>query len=192
MATQAERRSATRKTILAASRDLFAAQGFGTVSLDDVARRAGVTKGAIYHHFESKIVLFDHVVVAEQARLAERISPNAGGDVVALFIDAARNYFTEVSAPGTRQILLIDGPSVLGWARWREIDERTFGRTVRQAIALICDGKKTGGEMEALSSLLMGALLEGAMVCALSSDPGRSTHEMSAAFRPLLEGIQAS
>lgn len=189
MPTQAERRSATRGALLSAARSLFGSNGFAQVTIDSVAALAGVTKGGVYHHFGSKDALFEQVLVAEQQRLAEAARPSGAGGPIDLVASAFRNYLVAAAAEPTRQIVLIDGPAVLGWARWREIDERMFGQTVRQATAAIRGRDEGAREIRALATLIMGAVTEAALVCATAPDPDETARELADALRSLIAGI---
>ncbi len=192
MPSQNERRSTTRNAILSAARDLFGSRSFGRVTIEDVAASAGVTKGGLYHHFDSKDALFAAILEAEQRRLADMMISADGGDVVDRLAEAVRTYLVAASAPVARQILLIDGPAVLGWARWREIDQRIFGDMMRQTIRIIRGGDSGEIEIEALSNLIIGAVTEAAMVCASSPTPEKSAIEAAAALRVVMAGLNRS
>src|SRR6185503_17372173 len=94
--TQAERRAATRAALVAAGRDLFGARGYDAVSSEEIVAAAGVTRGALYHHFDGKAGLF-----------------------------AAAAQFLDLSLdPSLQRITLLDGPAVLGWERWHEVEQQ--------------------------------------------------------------------
>src|ERR1700761_3768149 len=125
MPSQAERRAATMALILSEARRLFDARGFEATSIDDIAEAAGVAKGAVYHHFESKEAVFLRVLEDLQAGLLGQPLPPealAERDPVELGAGAVLRYLLAASEPGTRRVLLIDGPAVIGWRKWREID----------------------------------------------------------------------
>src|SRR5215469_12114549 len=128
MARQAERREATQGAILAAALRLFVEAGFAAVTVDDIAAAAGVAKGAVYHHFPSKEALSEAVFESATADLAAEIHGRAADskDVLTRMVDGSRHYFETCAKPPFGQILLKDGPAVLGWERWREIDTRYF------------------------------------------------------------------
>src|SRR3974377_144148 len=136
MSTQAERRAATTAAILASARALFAARGFEATSIDDISEGARVAKGAVYHHFDSKEAVFTRVLESVQEELAQAPPPGAGqGDVADQIASGVEHYLLQASAPAVRRILLVDGPAVIGWQRWREIDNRYFGAGARVAAA---------------------------------------------------------
>jgi hypothetical protein len=93
------------------------------------------------------------------------------------------------SEPRHRRILLIDGPAVIGWRRWREIDDRYFGAGARMANAALLGPNASEDEVEALTHLLMGAVMEAALVCATSSDVKQTARELSGTLRRLLKGF---
>src|SRR5262245_61399370 len=122
-AAQTEQAAATRAALLAAARRLFSEKGFHATSTPEVVAAAGVTRGALYHHFENKEGLFRAVFEAVEADLMAREAarPSAGGDTWDRF-RSAFEFFLEASAQDleVQRIILIDGPAVLGWATWRE------------------------------------------------------------------------
>src|SRR6202012_5898433 len=101
----------------------FAGQGFADVPTDAIVAAAGVTRGALYHQFADKAALFDAVVDAVEADIARRLGAEVAAagisDPVAAMHVAVRAWLTICVEPEIHRIALIDGPSVLGWARWR-------------------------------------------------------------------------
>jgi AcrR family transcriptional regulator len=191
MPTQAERRSSTRADILAAARALFGARGYAGVTIDDVAAGAGIAKGGLYHHFSSKQALFKALLIAEQKRLATLIAPSALGDVVDLYTQAVRTYLTTASQAPTRQILLIDGPAVLGWPTWRAIDAEIFGESTAATVRLL-RGAADEAEVATLTALILGAVMEAAMICATAEEPDHTASQAADALGLLLSGLRAS
>src|ERR1700733_13503240 len=130
--TQADRSAATRDALLAAARRLFAAQGFAEVPADAIVAAAGVTRGALYHQFADKTALFDAVMEAVEAdiarRLADEVAAAGVSDPVEALRHAVRTWLDICVEPEIHRIALIDGPSVLGWARWRAVcQQHVFG-----------------------------------------------------------------
>src|SRR2546421_2503555 len=115
--TQAERSATTRAALLAAARGLFAEKGFAATSRDEIAERAGVTRGALYHHFESKEAVLRAVVVEMEDELVEQVAAATSG--MAPGIEQLRTgclaYIDSLSDPAVRRIALTDAPAVLGW-----------------------------------------------------------------------------
>ena len=130
--TQADRSAATRDALVAAARRLFAANGFAEVPTDAIVAAAGVTRGALYHQFADKTALFDAVVEAVEADIARRLAGEVAAaglsDPVEAMRHAMRTWLDICVEPEIARIALIDGPSVLGWAHWREVCQRhVFG-----------------------------------------------------------------
>ena len=129
MTSQPQRRAATIAAIISAAGELFTASGFAATSIDDIASRAGVAKGAVYHHFKSKEQIFQRVFEQMTGGLAAEVAASAaaGKSMLDRFERGTLKYLTSIAGNRFRQVLLIDGPAVLGWEKWREIDTRYFG-----------------------------------------------------------------
>jgi len=194
MATQAERRAATRAGILAAARHLFGAQGFATTTVDQIATAAGVAKGAVYHHFTTKEAVFEAVFEAVSESLAGTVAAAAAKapDVLGAFTLGTRAYFEACAQEPLGRIILKDGPAVLGWAHWREIDLRHFGGTIPRVLkAAMKTGLMREQPVEPLARLLLGAVTEAAMACGGAADPALAGHEFAQALDTLVEGLRA-
>ncbi len=192
--TQSQRSSATIGAIEAAARKLFTSRGFEATSIDDIAARAGVAKGAVYHHFESKLEIFTRVLDQIQGELAALPAPPASRkrtNRLDLIADAVLRYLLAASEPERKRILLVDGPAVVGWQKWREIDAKYFGAATRFAIAAVLGEKAAERDVDALAHLVLGAIMEGALVCATAEDPKRTAREVTAGLRRLLDGLVA-
>src|SRR5262245_42317013 len=125
MATQEERSETTRAKLLGAAWKLFATRGYAATSIDDIAARAALTKGAFYHHFDDKQSIFRAVFEEAERRLTEAAAAGAQGPDAWRRFRAGCHAFLEASMdPGVQQIVLRDGPAVLGWETWREIETR--------------------------------------------------------------------
>ena len=130
--TQADRSAATRDALVTAARGLFAAQGFAEVSTDAIVAAAGVTRGALYHQFADKTALFDAVLDVVEADIARRLADELMADGISDPIEGMRHslrtWLDICVEPEIHRIALIDGPSVVGWAHWREVCQRhVFG-----------------------------------------------------------------
>jgi AcrR family transcriptional regulator len=191
MIRQVERSSATIGSIHAAARKLFAVQGFENTSIDQIAAQAGVAKGAIYHHFASKEEIFTQVLEGLQAEIAAAPIPPAAKqipDTLDRIAAGVLRYLDAAMQPGAKRILLIDGPAVIGWAKWREIDDRYFGASTKSALSHALAKHVSARELDAIAHLVMGAVMEAALVCAASDDPVKSARDHVAALRRMLEG----
>lgn len=132
-----ERTEGTRRTLLEAARALFVARGYADTSTPDVVAAAGLTRGALYHHFADKRELFRQVLAAEAEAVREDILAAAGAGLPAqaALIRGAEAYLDSMTAPGRTRLLLIDGPAVLGADQARAIDEANAGSTLHDGLA---------------------------------------------------------
>jgi AcrR family transcriptional regulator len=193
--TQAERSESTRAALVAAARKLFAEHGYAAVGTEEIVRAAGVTRGALYHHFDGKERLLEAVYEQIEAGLLERIAAQVGvaasGDplgeltlgAVAL-IDASRD-------PEVHRIVLLDAPSVLGWERWREIGWR-YGMGLTEAVlgAAIEAGQLPPQPLRPLAHVLLGALDEAALYVARAADPESARRDVALVLQALIDGLR--
>jgi AcrR family transcriptional regulator len=188
--SQAERSAATVAAILDAARALFATKGFGETSIDDIGARARTAKGAVYHHFHSKEEIFERVFGRALADVAEAVARSATGtDPLESMVAGTRVYLEQVTAPSVRRILLIDGPAILGWAKWREIDLRQFGEMTRAPLRQILGAQITERELEAVLHLLTGAITEASQIAASAHARRRRIDDLVGGLRILLSGL---
>lgn len=192
---QADRLEATRTAIVGAATDLFGRQGYAETTMDGIAAAAGVAKGAVYHHFPTKERLFETVFEATTVGLAAHVAAAAAvaADVWDTLSIGTQAYLEACSAGATAQIILKDGPAVLGWERWREIDAAHFGRVMPAVLRAAMDQQLIAPQpIEPLARLLLGAVTEAAAACAASASPAETGREHAAAFRSLIEGLRRS
>lgn len=192
--SQPERSAATREALITAARPLFAAHGFANVGTEAIVAAAAVTRGAMYHQFADKTALFAAVLetveagVAEQ--LVERVTTAGVTEPVAAMRLAARAWLDACAEPDVRRIVLVDGPSVLGWARWRALCQRYVFRLVHDLLAAAMDtGRVPRQPVAPLTHLLLGASDEAALYVAESADPDAARTEMIAALDHLINGL---
>ena len=193
MAKQAERRAATTEAILKAGRRLFGERGFAATTIDDIADAAQVAKGAVYHHFATKEAVFEAVFDSVSRDLVADIerATRSERDVLVAMVAGTQHYFAACAKGATCQIILRDGPAVLGWERWREIDAEHFGGKFPRALAVAMDaGLIARQPIEPLSRLLLGAVTEAAVACAGRADVLKAGSEYSRAFKSLLEALR--
>jgi AcrR family transcriptional regulator len=188
---QASRSASTRAKLIRAARKLFASKGYAAVGTEQIVRRAGVTRGALYHQFASKEDLFLAVYEQVEQELTQRVAGTLG-EVTSPF-DAMRAgiraFLEACRAPEVQRIVLIDGPAVLGWERWREVAERN-GLGLIEAVlkAAIEAGEVAELAPELLAHLLMGALDEAALL--VVRDPA-ATDAVAATLERMLDGLRA-
>jgi AcrR family transcriptional regulator len=183
---------ATRASLVKAARELFGEEGYVDTSIDEIVARAGVTKGAVYHHFEGKEGLFRavfeqvHREVTDQAA-AEFLGPdswNALLDGCALWIDAHLD-------PAVRRIALQDARAVIGWDDVRGIENRFGAVALRGALRKAMHaGVLEQRPLRPLALLLMGALGEGCLYIAESNDPAEARNEVLALITDMLSAFR--
>src|SRR5438093_5398097 len=121
---KAEQSEATRGALLAAARALFTEPGYAAVATEEIVQRAGVTRGALYHHFDGKRELFKAVFEQLEQETAEKIAAAAlvESDPWRQQITATEVFLDCCLDPAVQRIALVDAPSVLGLETWREIE----------------------------------------------------------------------
>lgn len=171
-----------------AARELFTVRGFAATSIDDIANLAGVAKGAIYHHFESKEQIFQRVFEQMTGALAAEVTATAaaGKSTLDRFERGTLNYLTSIAGNKLRQVLLIDGPAVLGWGKWREVDTRYFNGVMKAPMERTLHARVSAREMAAIGHLMAGAVSEAALVCATSDNRVRAARDFTSALLKML------
>ncbi|HYB80976.1 MAG TPA: helix-turn-helix domain-containing protein [Mycobacterium sp.] len=192
--TQEERSAATRVALIAAARRLWGLRGYADVGTPEIAAAAGVTRGAMYHQFTDKAALFREVVEAVEqdvmARMATVVA-ESGATTPAGAIRAAVDAWLEVSGdPEVRQLILLDAPSVLGWAAFRDVAQRySLGMTEQLLTEAIRAGQLARQPVRPLAHVLIGALDEAAMVIATAEDPKRARRETGQVLHRLIDAM---
>jgi len=194
--TQADRSAATRAALVAAARPLFAEKGYAAVGTDEVARAAGVTRGALYHQFAGKQELFAAVFEQVEEEIATRIGTDllaGGGDPAAILHDGIDAWLAACAEPEVHRIVLIEAPAALGWDRWREIGQRYGIGLVEAAVqSLIEAGVISEQPVRPLAHVLIGALDEAALYAARAEDRVAATAEVRAVLVALVDGLVRS
>jgi AcrR family transcriptional regulator len=185
---------ATRAALVRAARELFGEQGYVDTSNDEVVARAGVTKGALYHHFNGKEDLFRAVFeqvqheVSDQA-VAEFLLPDSWDALVkgcSLWIDAHLD-------PAVRRIVLQDARAVLGWDEVRAIENRFGAVALRGALRkAVHAGVIERQPLRPLSLLLIGALNEGCLYIAGAEDPTAARGEVVTLITRMLSAFRVA
>jgi AcrR family transcriptional regulator len=169
-----EKGRATRDTLIKAARSLFGQHGYDGTSIEAILEASGVARGALYHHFANKAELFDAVLDREVARIAEAAASAArrAGDPLASLRAGCATWLREALDPAVQQIALLDSPAVVGWNRWREIDEQhTLGRLRANVKRIADDGAIPADEVDVLTNMVLAAVAEAALVIARHEDP---------------------
>ena len=192
--SQEERSEATRAALVAAARPLFAERGYAGVGTEEIVRAAGVTRGALYHHFVDKRDLFDAVYLQVEVELTERIATGALGGGAESAMGAMRAgaemFLDACTDPDVQRIALLDGPAVLGWDRWREIGaEHGLGLIEASLQAAVDAGEIAPQPVRPLAHVLLGALDEAAMLVARAEDPKAARAEVGQTLDLLLSAL---
>jgi AcrR family transcriptional regulator len=191
---QAARSEATRAKLVAAARELFAKRGYAAVGTEQIVKRARVTRGALYHHFTDKRDLFLAVHEGLEAEGVERIAAALAGagteDPIEAMKVAVRAFLDGALDPGRARITLIDAPSVLGWAEWREIDARHGLGLASAALQAAMDAGRIAPQPVApLAGILVAALGEAGIMVATADDPASARAEVEGALETLIDGL---
>jgi AcrR family transcriptional regulator len=182
----------TRAALVAAARQLLGRDGYAATSVEDMARAARLTTGAIYHHFPNKIAVFEAVFEAIHADLMEASILAAAGsdDELEQLTLGFEAFLDAVLEPEVQRILIIDAPAVLGLARFTELDERyAFAAITALLGAAAASGRLRVDDPETLARLLLGALTRGGMLIANSPQPRETRDAVAHSLRALLLGL---
>ncbi len=166
----------TAQRVLESATELFARRGFAEISLADVAHAAGVTRGAIYHHYRNKAGLYGAVAARLQAEVADAViaaAEGAGSDPGAQLRAGSHAFLDAITSGSAVRILLIDAPSVLGWEEWRRLDAENSAAHLREALQHTSVPEDL---LDATTAQLSGAMNEAALWIAEheKSDVGRT------------------
>jgi AcrR family transcriptional regulator len=197
--SQEERSKATRAALIDVARRLFTERGYAAVSAEEIVGAAGVTRGALYHHFADKRDLFRAVFEDVERSLTEEISAAidhaAGPDGnPAAGMSAGLGKFLDIcERPEVIRVALTDAPAVLGWAEWRRIEASHGLGLIRATLESAASaGQLAPAPVEVLAHLVLSAMIEAALLIAHADDrrAGRAAAEqglvtlMSGMLRP--------
>lgn len=197
MSVREERSEATRAQLIGTATELFAARGYAGVGTEDVVRGAGLTRGALYHHFADKRELFAAVHERQERELVAGIAARmadaaeSASDPVELLEIGMRAFLDACLRPAVLRITLQDAPTVLGWARWREVSEQYgLGMTISALQAAMDAGALRRQAVRPIAHLLLAALAEAAQLIAHAPDPSAARAEIEPALLSLLGGLR--
>src|SRR3954447_15324118 len=193
MSSRVQQSEATRRKLLRVGRDLFTRNGFSDVPTEEIVRRAGVTRGALYHHFRDKRDLFAAVVEQVEQEVLERVAAVALSEEDAWERQRAAigAYLDVCLEPAVQRIVLTDAPSVLGLAAWREIEAKYGLALVRAGLQSVIEaGYIEEQPVEPLAHLFLGALTEGGLVIARADDREAARREVGDSLERILRGMR--
>jgi AcrR family transcriptional regulator len=189
-----ERGRATRQRLVDVATDLFAVHGYEATSIEAVLEASQMSRGSLYHHFSSKQALFEAVVDAVEARAAQTVvaatSKAASTDPVAVLRAAFLAWVGLAADPVVRRVLLIDAPAVVGWRRWREIEEQ-YGLGMIKAVlqAAANDGRLPAQLVGPFAHMLLAVVNEAALLVALADDVPSAEASAKTAVNELLSRL---
>ena len=189
---QADRSAATRAALLTAARRLFAEKGFAATGREEIVDAAGVTRGAMYHHFANKEDLFRAVYIELETEIVSDVTSAAaeGGDAMDRLRRGAHAFLDAALDRAVQRVVLIDAPSVLGWEERQAISESYGLGLVREGLQAVMDaGAVDAQPVEPLAHVLLAALHEAALYVAQSPLPERARSEVGDIVDRLLDRL---
>lgn len=192
--TQADRTAATRTALIRAGRTLFALHGFAGVGTETLVREAGVSRGALYHQFGDKTGLFADVLADIEGNVARDLAAamlaGDASDFVAAMMRAVDAWLDACESPEVQRVVLIDGPSVLGWARWREICQLHILGLIEAVLAKgMEDGKLHPLPARPLAHILLAIADEAALYVHTGRDRIAARAEIIQIIEPLIRAL---
>ncbi len=195
--TQAERAAQTRDALIGAARPLFASVGFADASLETIVRNAGVTRGALYHHFADKTELFaavfERVEGEMAARMAEAVAVAGHSDPVEIMRLCSGLWLDACAEPEIQRIVLLEALAVLGWERWSDIGHRY---NIGFVTGLLTDAIESGSiprqPVEATALTIMGALREATLYIARAKEHRQARADAGAVMDRLIDALRAN
>jgi AcrR family transcriptional regulator len=182
-----DRGRATRQHLITVATGLFAARGYEGTSIEAVLEHAGVSRGSLYHHFASKERLFEAVLESVHTQVGEATLEAAAEvgavDPETLLRTGYLAWVRLAGEPVVRQILLIDAPTVLGWRRWRAMEEQYGLGMLKDVLQQAADQGRLDRELiEPFSHMLLATGNELALMIALADDVPAAQRSAEAAF----------
>ena len=191
---KAEQSKETQDRLIKAAKELFTTKGYAGTAMEDLVAKAGMTRGALYHQYQDKRDLFRAVFEAVEVELGQRLALAVGmeTDPWQQLRSGARAFLAAATDPAIRRIVLIDGPSVLGWEEWRRIDGQYSLGMVRAVFEMnMAAGNIVEQPVEPLTHLIVGALNEAALAVAAASDAERAREEFAESMERVLDALRA-
>lgn len=195
--TQAERAAETRDALIGAARPLFASVGFADASLETIVRNAGVTRGALYHHFADKTELFAAVferVEGEMAtRMVDAVAAAGHSDPVEIMRLCSGLWLDACAEPEIQRIVLLEALAVLGWERWSDIGNRYNVGFVKGLLTQAIESDSIPRQpVEATALTIMGALREATLYIARADDHRQARADAGAVMDRLINALRAN
>lgn len=182
-----DRSETMRQALMDAARTLFIEKGYADTATPEIVATAGVTRGALYHHFEDKRALFRAVIEREAEDVAGEIeaSSPSGSSPREAILAGTRAYFDAMARPGRTRLLLLDGPAVLGMDLTRAIDSETAEASLKVGLATLLKGTRNSDKAAMLAVLLSAAFDR----AALAIEAGAERRSCEEAIAALIDGL---
>ncbi|MCM6775371.1 TetR/AcrR family transcriptional regulator [Nocardia sp. CDC159] len=182
----------TREALLQTGREMFLERGYPAVAAEDLVRAAGLSRGALYHHFGGKQGLFEAVFEEQEQRAVRRITAATADhdDPWQQFLAALDAALDICAERDYRELVFLQGPLALGWSRWRELDQRYFGGLLAARIrTLLASGLIQNHPAELLAAAVDGCITELCLRVAESEDIPAARRDAGRLLRALLTGL---
>ena len=192
MATQAQRSLGTQRALLDVARVLFAERGFADVSADEIVAAAGLTRGALHHHFKDKAGLFRAVFEQVEQEIVDEVESKiaAVADPAAKIALIIGSFLDVCERPEIIRIALVDAPAVLGWHVWRDIEAQYALGVVTALLAeCVAAGIIAPHPPDALSQIMLGASIEAALLIAHATDRAAARADAERILGSLMAGL---
>src|SRR5579871_987037 len=190
--TRLEKGLATRERIVSAATRAFTTVGYDGTSIEDLLGELQISRGALYHHFDSKEAIFEAVLEKIEADIAKATVDATAGikDPVVALRTGCDAFLRMAREEKVRRIVLIDAPAALGWEKWREIDARHgFGLMKATLKAIAKKGLLRSELTETFAHILLASLMETALVIARADNVAKATRNGRAAIRELIDKL---
>jgi AcrR family transcriptional regulator len=187
-----ERGHSTREQLIAIATRLFGERGYEGASIEAVLRESGVSRGALYHHFDNKEALFEAVFEGVEASVSHEIlAATAGLDDPVDALRAGSVAWVRLAAdPVVRRVVIIDAPAVLGWDRWRELESRYGLGMLKVAVQGVADaGRLPPDLVDLFAHMVLAAMNEIAQLVARADDADAAIRQGEAAVDELLKRL---
>ena len=192
MAARTRNANRTTQALLEAARVEFAANGFAQAKTEAIVARAGMTRGALYHHFADKTDLFACVVESMMTEIDLAVSVAAAKETTpfASLCSGIRGYLRECARDDVRRVVLIDGPAVLGWERWRLIDERSAVAATQESVRrCMLEGEIGPTDANALARALLGMVTQAGLEIGRSDNPKQTQRALTKSIGFVLDAL---
>ena len=192
MSKKIERGQATRQRLVSVAEKLFTERGYEATSIEDILNEAGISRGALYHHFDSKETVLEAVLQQIEAEVAQAtVEASRGARDPAAALRAGCEAFLELArTQRIRQIVLIDAPAALGWQRWREIEAQHGLGLLKAALQRAAEaGSLRPDEVDVSAHMLLASLIEVALMIARSQNSKAAVQQGRKALAKLIDAL---